>query len=62
MNFKINLQTIIMFILLGFSILFFSMWFLKGTGYKKEYKKLEQEFQKIQKIRESQRIAGNHPC
>lgn len=53
MNFKLSIQNIIMLFLVGFCIFFFSMWFLKGTGYKKDYKKLEQEFQRIQKIRDS---------
>jgi chromosome segregation ATPase len=29
------------------------MWYLKGTGYKKDYKKLELEFQNLQKTRDS---------
>ncbi len=58
MNFKLSIQNIVTLLLLVFCILFFSMWFLKGTGYKKEYKKLEQEFQRIQKIRDSLKIAN----
>jgi chromosome segregation ATPase len=50
---KIDIKSIFILILLGFSIFFFSMWFLKGTGYKKEYKKLEKEFEKVQKSRDS---------
>lgn len=56
MKFTPSIQNIVTVLLLVFSILFFSMWFLKGTGYKKEYKKLEQEFERIQKIRDSLKV------
>ena len=46
---KIDLKTIVILFLLGISILFFSMWFLKGTGYRKEFERLEKEFERVQK-------------
>lgn len=58
MNFKLSIQNIVTGLLLVFCILFFSMWFLKGTGYKKEYKKLEQEFERIQKVRDSLKLVN----
>jgi len=53
MQIKLDAKSIIILLLAVFSILFFSLWFLKGTGYKKEYKKLEQEFDRLQKSRDS---------
>jgi septal ring factor EnvC (AmiA/AmiB activator) len=53
MQIKIDFKSIIILFLLGFCIFFFSMWYLKGTGYKKDYKKLELEFQNLQKTRDS---------
>jgi uncharacterized protein (DUF3084 family) len=53
MQIKLDVKSIIILLLAVFSILFFSLWFLKGTGYKKEYKKLEQEFDRLQKSRDS---------
>ena len=48
-----DIKSILIVILLGFCIFFFSIWYLKGSGYKKEYKKLEQQFNVIQKSRDS---------
>ena len=48
-----DIKSILIAILLGFCIFFFSIWYLKGSGYKKEYKKLEQQFNVIQKSRDS---------
>ncbi len=53
MKIQLDFKSILILVFLGISILFFSMWFLKGTGYKKEFKKLELEFQKLQKTRDS---------
>lgn len=53
MKIQLDIKSILILVFLGISILFFSMWFLKGTGYKKEFKKLELEYQKLQKTRDS---------
>ncbi len=53
MQIKIDFKSILILFLLGFCIFFFSMWYLKGTGYKKDYKKLELEFQNLQKTKDS---------
>ena len=53
MNLKLDLKSILILFLLGFCLFFFSMWYLKGTGYKKEYKQLEQKFEKLQQTRDS---------
>lgn len=53
MQIKLDFKSILILFLLGFCIFFFSMWYLKGTGYKKDYKILEQKFENIQKTRDS---------
>lgn len=55
MSVKIDLKTGIILLLLVFCVLFFSMWYLKSDGIqsKKEIKRLELEFNKIQKTRDS---------
>lgn len=55
MSVKIDLKTGIILLLLIFCGVFFSMWYLKSDGResKKELKRLELEFDKIQKTRDS---------
>jgi chromosome segregation ATPase len=53
MKIQLDFKSILILFLLGFCIFFFSMWYLKSTGYKKEYKILEQKFQQIQQTRDS---------
>lgn len=53
MKLQLDLKSILILFLLGICIIFFSLWFLKGSGYKKEYKKLELEFQRLQETRDS---------
>jgi len=48
-----DIKTIFILVLLGFCFFFFSLWYLKGTGYKKEYKRLEIKFNDLQKSRDS---------
>ena len=49
----LDLKSMIILFFAIISILFFSLWFLKGTGYKKEFKLLEKNFIKLQKTRDS---------
>ena len=51
--FMLDLKSMIILFFAIISILFFSLWFLKGTGYKKEFKLLEKNFIKLQKTRDS---------
>ena len=51
--FILDLKSMIILFFAIISILFFSLWFLKGTGYKKEFKLLEKNFIKLQKTRDS---------
>ena len=51
--FMLDLKPMIILFFAIISILFFSLWFLKGTGYKKEFKLLEKNFIKLQKTRDS---------
>lgn len=53
MNLKLDLKSIVILFLMSFGILFFSLWYLKGSGYKKEYKILEEKFEKLQHTRDS---------
>lgn len=53
MKLQLDLKSILILFLLGICIIFFSLWFLKGSGYKKEYKKLELEFKRLQETRDS---------
>lgn len=55
MSLKIDLKTGLIIILLAFCVIFFSLWYLKGagSGQKREYKKLENEYKMIQKSRDS---------
>lgn len=53
MKVRLDLKSILILCLVVISILFFSLWFLKGTGYKKEFKLLEQEFKNLQHTRDS---------
>ena len=51
--FMLDLKSMIILFFAIISILFFSLWFLKGTGYKKEFNLLEKNFIKLQKTRDS---------
>ena len=51
--FMLDLKSMIILFFAIISILFFSLWFLKGTGYKKEFKLLEKNFIKLQKTWDS---------
>jgi peptidoglycan hydrolase CwlO-like protein len=53
MRLKLDLKSVLVLVLLGFCILFFSMWFLKGTEYKKEFKLLDKKYERLQHIRDS---------
>lgn len=53
MQIKLDIKSILILFLLGFCILFFSLWFLKGTGYKKEFKQLEKEYKQLKHTRDS---------
>jgi hypothetical protein len=50
---KLDIKTLLILFLSFFCIFFFSIWYLKGSDTKKEYKILEQKFEKIQKTRDS---------
>jgi chromosome segregation ATPase len=54
-----DVKTIFILVLLGFCLFFFSLWYFKGTGYKKEYKRLEIEFKKLQNNRDSLYLINN---
>ena len=60
MSVKIDLKTGIILLLLSFCVVFFSMWYLKSDGResKKELKRLELEFNKIQKTRDSLKLVN----
>lgn len=51
--FILDLKSMIILFFVIISVLFFSLWYLKGTGYKKEFKLLEKNFVKLQKTRDS---------
>lgn len=53
MKINLDLKSVLIIILLVFSTIFFSIWYFKGTEYKKEYNKLELEFRKLQQTRDS---------
>lgn len=53
MNIKLDIKSIVILILLGFSIIFFGMWFFKGSGTKSEIKKLQDEIKSIELVRDS---------
>jgi hypothetical protein len=53
MNFKLDIKSIAILILLGVCILFFSMWFFKGDDIKDKINKLESENKKIELTRDS---------
>jgi hypothetical protein len=55
---KLNLNTIVMIAPFLFLIFLFSLWYFKGTDYKKEYKKLEEQYEKIQKTRDSLKVVN----
>jgi hypothetical protein len=50
---KLDIKSILIILLSIFCIFFFSIWYLKGTDNKKEYKILEDKFEKIQQARDS---------
>lgn len=57
---KINLdfKSIIILILLSVSVIFFTLWFLSGTGYKKDFKNLQNKIDIIQKSRDSLKLVN----
>ena len=53
MKVRLDLKSIVIISLAVVCLLFFSLWFLKGTGYKKEFKLLEQQYKNLQHTRDS---------
>lgn len=53
MQVRLDLKSIVIISLAVVCVLFFSLWFLKGTGYKKEFKLLEQQYKNLQHTRDS---------
>lgn len=52
-NFKLDLKSLLILILLGTCILFFAMWYFRGSNTKEQVKKLEKEINKIELVRDS---------
>lgn len=53
MNSKLDIKTIVILILLGICIVFFGMWYFRGSDYKKRVKELEDQNKKIELVRDS---------
>ncbi len=53
MNFKLDIKSIAILVLLGACIIFFGMWFFKGDDTKDRVKQLEKDVKKIEVVRDS---------
>ena len=53
MQIKLDIKTILILFLLICCTLFFSLWYLRGTGYKKEFKQLDKKYKELQHTRDS---------
>ena len=57
-NLNLDMKSILILIFLGASILFFAMWYFKGSNTKDELKRLKGEITNIEHIRDSLKIAN----
>lgn len=55
---KLDIKSIVILVLLGVSILFFGMWFFKGSDTKSRIKELENENARIEKVRDSLEVVN----
>lgn len=58
MNFKLDIKSILILVLLVFSIIFFGMWYFKGSDTKSRLKELENENKNIESVRDSLKNAN----